>query len=55
MKYKVNIEELYSRIIEIEANNEEDAENKVKKMYTKKSLMGKLGRYNSKEVNFYVQ
>ena len=28
MKYKVNVEELLSRIVEIEAENEEEAEEK---------------------------
>ena len=33
MKYKVNVEELLSRIVEVEAENEEDAEDKVREMY----------------------
>ena len=37
MKYKVNIEELLSRTVEIEADNEEDAENKV--MYNKEEIV----------------
>ena len=30
MKYKVNVEELLSRIVEVEAENEEEAEEKVR-------------------------
>ena len=30
MKYKVNVEELLSRIVEVEAKNEEEAEEKVR-------------------------
>ena len=30
MKYKVNVEELLSRIVEVEAENEEAAEEKVR-------------------------
>ena len=32
MKYKVNVEELLSRIVEVEAENEEEAEEKVREM-----------------------
>lgn len=39
MKYKVNIEELLSRIVEVEADNEEDAENKVRVMYNKEEIV----------------
>ena len=39
MKYKVNIEELLSRIVEVEADNEEDAENKVRAMYNKEDIV----------------
>lgn len=39
MKYKVNIEELLSRIVEVEADNEEDAENKVRAMYNNEEIV----------------
>ena len=35
MKYKVNVEELLSRIVEVEAENEEEAEEKVREIYYK--------------------
>ena len=39
MKYKVNVEELLSRIVEVEAENEEDAENKVRVMYNNEEIV----------------
>lgn len=52
MKYKVNIEELLSRVVEIEADNEEDAENKVRAMYNKEEIV--LNADDLYSVEFFV-
>ena len=38
MKYKVNVEELLSRIVEVEVENEEEAEEKVREMYMNEDI-----------------
>ena len=38
VKYKVNVEELLSRIVEVEAENEEEAEDKVREMYMNEDI-----------------
>ena len=53
MKYKINIEEILSRVIEIEAEDDEDAENKVRKMYDSEEIV--LSSEDLQEVDFYVQ
>ena len=53
MKYKVNIEELLSRIVEVEADNEEDAENKVRVMYNNEEIV--LNAYDLSSVELFVQ
>lgn len=53
MKYKVNIEELLSRIVEVEADNEEDAENKVRAMYNKEEIV--LDADDLSSVELFVQ
>lgn len=53
MKYKVNIEELLSRIVEVEANSEEEAENKVREMYMNENIVLDAGDF--KEVEYFVQ
>lgn len=39
MKYKVNVEELLSRIIEVEADSDEEAEEKVREMYRNEEIV----------------
>ena len=39
MKYKVNVEELLSRIVEVEAENEEETEEKVREMYMNEEIV----------------
>ena len=53
MKYKVNIEELLSRIVEVEADNEEDAENKVRAMYNNEEIV--LNADDLSSVELFVQ
>ena len=53
MKYKVNVEELLSRIIEIEAENEEEAEEKVRKMYINEDII--LDASDFQSVEYFVQ
>lgn len=53
MKYKVNIEELLSRIVEVEADNEEDAENKVRSMYNNEEIV--LNADDLSGVELFVQ
>ena len=53
MKYKVNVEELLSRIIEIEAENEEEAEEKVREMYINEDIAFDASDFQS--VEYFVQ
>lgn len=53
MKYKVNVEELLSRIIEVEAENEEEAEKKVREMYMNEDIV--LGASDFQSVEYFVQ
>lgn len=39
MKYRVNIEEILSRVIEVEADNPEDAEYKAEQMYKNEEVV----------------
>lgn len=52
MKYRVNVEEILSRIIEVESDNEDDAEEKVKEMYKKQQIV--LDAEDFQEVGFYM-
>lgn len=51
-KYKVNIEEILRRVIEIEAESEDDAESKVRTMYKEQKIV--LGAEDFQEVEFYI-
>lgn len=51
-KYKVNVEEILSRVIEVEANNEDEAEEKVRTMYKEQKVV--LGAEDFEEVRFYI-
>lgn len=52
MKYRVNVEEILSRVIEIDADNEDNAEEKVKEMYRKQEIV--LDAEDFQEVKFYM-
>ena len=52
MKYKVNVEELLSRIIEVEAENEEEAEEKVREMYMSAEIVLDASDFQSVEYFF---
>lgn len=53
MKYKVNIEELLGRIVEVEANNEKEAEEKVRDLYMNEDIV--LDASDFKSVEYFVQ
>ena len=53
MKYKVNIEELLSRVVEVEAENEEDAEDKVREMYMNEEIV--LDASDFQSVEYFIQ
>ena len=53
MKYKVNVEELLSRIIEVEAENKEEAEEKVREMYMNEDIV--LDASDFQSVEYFVQ
>ena len=53
MKYKVNIEELLSRIVEVEAENKEEAEEKVREMYMNEDIV--LDASDFQSVEYFVQ
>ena len=53
MKYKINIEELLSRVVEVEAENEEKAEEKVREMYMNEDIV--LGASDFQSVEYFVQ
>ena len=53
MKSKVNVEELLSRIVEVEAKNEEEAEEKVRKMYMNEEIV--LDASDFQSVEYFVQ
>ena len=53
MKHKVNVEELLSRIVEVEAKNEEEAEEKVKEMHMNEEIV--LDASDSQSVEYFVQ
>ena len=53
MKYKVNVEELLSRIVEVEAGNEEEAEEKVGEMYMNEDIV--LDASDFQSVEYFVQ
>ena len=53
MKYKVNVEELLSRIVEVEAENEEEAEEKVIEMYMNEDIV--LDASDFQSVEYFVQ
>lgn len=52
MKYKVNVEELLSRIVEVEAENEEEEE-KVREMYMNEEIV--LDASDFQSVEYFVQ
>lgn len=51
-KYRVNVEEILSRVIEVDADSEDDAEEKVKTMYNEQKII--LGSEDFQEVGFYI-
>lgn len=53
MKYKVNVEELLSRIMEVEADSEDEAEDKVREMYMNEDIV--LDASDFKSVEYFVQ
>ena len=53
MKYKVNVEELLSRIVEVEAENEEETEEKVREMYMNEEIV--LDASDFQSVEYFVQ
>ena len=53
MKYKVNVEELLSRIVEVEAESEEEAEDKVREMYINEDIV--LDASDFQSVEYFVQ
>lgn len=53
MKYKVNVEELLSRIVEVETENEEEAEEKVREMYMNEDIV--LDASDFQSVEYFVQ
>ena len=53
MKYKVNVEELLSRIVEVEAESEEEAEDKVREMYMNEDIV--LDASDFQSVEYFVQ
>ena len=53
MKYKVNVEELLSRIVEVEVENEEEAEEKVREMYMNEDIV--LDASDFQSVEYFVQ
>ena len=53
MKYKVNVEELLSRIVEVEAKNEEEEEEKVRGMYMNEDIV--LDASDFQSVEYFVQ
>lgn len=53
MKYKVNVEELLSRIVEVEADSDEEAEDKVREMYMNEDIV--LDASDFQSVEYFVQ
>ena len=53
MKYKVNVEELLSRIVEVESENKEEAEEKVREMYMNEDIV--LDASDFQSVEYFVQ
>ena len=53
MKYKGNVEELFSRIVEVEAEHEEEAEEKVREMYMNEDIV--LDASDFQSVEYFVQ
>ena len=53
MKYKINVEELLSRIVEVEAENKEEAEEKVREMYMIENIV--LDASDFQSVEYFVQ
>ena len=53
MKYKVNVEELLSRIVEVEAKNEEEEEEKVREMYMNEDIV--LDASDFQSVEYFIQ
>ena len=53
MKYKVNVEELLSRTVEVEADSENEAEDKVREMYMNEDIV--LDASDFQSVEYFVQ
>ncbi len=53
MKYRINVEEILSRVIEVDASSEDEAEDIVKEMYRNEKIV--LGSEDFQEVGFYMQ
>lgn len=52
-KYKVNVEELLSRIVEVEADSDKEAEEKVREMYMNEEIV--LDAEDLQSVEYFVQ
>lgn len=53
VKYRVNVEELLSRIVEVEADSDEEAEEKVREMYMNEEIV--LDASDFQSVEYFVQ
>lgn len=53
MKYEINVEELLSRIVEVEADSEDEAEEKVREMYRNEDIV--LDASDFQSVEYFVQ
>ena len=53
MIYKVNVEELLSRIVEVEADSDKEAEYKVREMYRNEKIV--LDAEDLQSVEYFVQ
>ena len=53
MKHKINIEELLSRVVEVEAENEEEAEEKGREVYMNEDIV--LDASDFQSVEYFVQ
>jgi len=53
VKYEINVEELLSRIVEVEADSEDEAEEKVREMYRNEDIV--LDASDFQSVEYFVQ
>jgi len=54
-KFKIEIQELLSKIVEIEANNIDEAISKVKEMYQKEEAILDSDDYVTTEIKRYIE